>query len=183
MKFYSVKEIADLVGVSKPTVAKQIKEAMIDCDEVHKGKQLYNLEHTKQIISRVNPFFDLESISELGEAAQNAANEREAAQNQPPNAEKQAEISTKDSQTAEKVEAEIVALLRSELERKNKEIDELKAQLIVKDERIDRLYQKIEEYSDKAMFITAADKTAVIMDKSQPPKEDTKKHWFTFWKR
>lgn len=62
MRFYTVKEIADILGVSKTTVQKAIKAAAIEFDKVEKNRQYYSFEKTKQIIVKANKDFDLDTL-------------------------------------------------------------------------------------------------------------------------
>ena len=56
---FTVKEIADFVGVSKPTVQKVINENFIEADKIEKNKfRYYSYEKTVFIIRILKPDFD-----------------------------------------------------------------------------------------------------------------------------
>ena len=56
MKFYTVKEIADILGVSKTTVQKAIKAAAIEFDKVEKNRQYYSFEKDSWSIDRAKDY-------------------------------------------------------------------------------------------------------------------------------
>ena len=56
MRFYTVKEIADILGVSKTTVQKAIKAAAIEFDKVEKTRQYYSFEKDSWSIDRATDY-------------------------------------------------------------------------------------------------------------------------------
>ena len=59
---YTVKEIADILGVSKTTIQKYIKASAIDYDYIEKNKQYYGIDKAKIIIKGVRNDFDVAEI-------------------------------------------------------------------------------------------------------------------------
>ena len=59
MKYYTMRDIADILKVSKTTVRKAIKAAAIEYDKVESNKYFYSIDKTKQIIKNINSDFDL----------------------------------------------------------------------------------------------------------------------------
>ena len=177
MKDFTVKDIADLLKVSKTTVQKYIKTASIQYDYIERNKQFYGPEKAKEIIKSIKPEFDL---SELGfansqEETENSKTETENSKTETENSKEKLEKSQTESENSQEKTAnsEISAdatqrmldMLQQEIEKKDKMITDLQ-------EKLDKAYDKIADMADKAQYITAADKTAQLMDKQQK-KEDT----------
>ena len=63
-KLYTVKEIADLLQVSKPTVQRAINAVGIEADkEDNKHSRFYSVEKVRQIILSINADFDVASLA------------------------------------------------------------------------------------------------------------------------
>lgn len=136
---YTVKEIADTLEVSKTTVQKVIKANNIVYDYVSKNRQYYNYEKTKQIIGLLRADFDFSKL-----------------ENSPTKTENQTENSPTDIVTINRM----LDMLQQEIEKKDKTIQDLQ-------DKLDKAYTQITDLATKAQYITAADKTAQIMDKQQ----------------
>ena len=136
---YTVKEIADLLQVSKTTVQKVIKANNIVYDYVSKNKQYYSYEKAKQIIGLLRKDFDFTKL----EISQTKL-------------ENKIENSKTDIDTVNRM----LDMLQQEIEKKDKTIQDLQ-------NKLDKAYTQITDLATKAQYITAADKTAQIMDKQQ----------------
>ena len=206
MKFYTVKEIADILGVSKTTVQKAIKAAAIECDKVEKNRQYYSLEKTKQIIIKANKDFDLDTLQvglEVENSPTKTENQTENSQILTENSPTESENSktkTENSPTIEKA----LEILEKQLDEKDSTIKDLQEKLAAAYSQISEQSKTIADLATKAQYITAADKTAQIMDKQQKqeemkasaaaadivqtepqeeqPKLQKEKKWFEFWK-
>ena len=206
MRFYTVKEIADILGVSKTTVQKAIKAAAIECDKVEKNRQYYSLEKTKQIIIKANKDFDLDTLQvglEVENSPTKTENQTENSQILTENSPTESENSktkTENSPTIDKA----LEILEKQLDEKDSTIKDLQEKLAAAYSQISEQSKTIADLATKAQYITAADKTAQIMDKQQkqeemkasaaaadivqtePQEEQTKpqkeKKWFEFWK-
>lgn len=206
MKFYTVKEIADILGVSKTTVQKAIKAAAIECDKVEKNRQYYSLEKTKQIIIKANKDFDLDTLQvglEVENSPTKTENQTENSQILTENSPTESENSktkTENSPTIDKA----LEILEKQLDEKDSTIKDLQEKLAAAYSQISEQSKTIADLATKAQYITAADKTAQIMDKQQKqeemkasaaatdivqteqqeeqPKPQKEKKWFEFWK-
>lgn len=201
MKYYTMKDIADILKVSKTTVRKAIKAAAIDYDKVESNKYFYSIDKTKQIIKNINSDFDLRGLqSDL---------ETENSETKFANSQTETEILTANSQT--EIENSKTEFANSQTETENSKTIEvalniLEKQLNEKDNTIKDLQEKlaaaytqigeqsktIADLAAKAQYITAADKTAQLLDKQENNQEETKqdikevkekKKWFEFWKQ
>ena len=206
MRFYTVKEIADILGVSKTTVQKAIKAAAIEFDKVEKNRQYYSFEKTKQIIAKVNKDFDLGTLQvglEVENSPTKTENQTENSQILTENSPTESENSktqTENSPTIEKA----LEILEKQLDEKDSTIKDLQEKLAAAYSQISEQSKTIADLATKAQYITAADKTAQIMDKQQKqeeikasaaaadivqtetqeeqPKPQKEKKWFEFWK-
>ena len=205
MRFYTVKEIADILGVSKTTVQKAIKAAAIEFDKVEKNRQYYSFEKTKQIIVKVNKDFDLGTLQvglEVENSPTKTENQTENSQILTENSPTESENSktqTENSPTIEKA----LEILEKQLDEKDSTIKDLQEKLAAAYSQISEQSKTIADLATKAQYITAADKTAQIMDKQQKQEEmkasaaadvvqtepqeeqpmlQKEKKWFEFWK-
>ena len=206
MRFYTVKEIADILGVSKTTVQKAIKAASIEFDKVEKNRQYYSFDKTKQIIVKVNKDFDLGTLQvglEVENSPTKTENQTENSQISTENSPTESENSktqTENSPTIEKA----LEILEKQLDEKDSTIKDLQEKLAAAYSQISEQSKTIADLATKAQYITAADKTAQIMDKQQKQEEmkasaeaavivqtepqeeqqkpQKKKKWFEFWK-
>ena len=206
MRFYTVKEIADILGVSKTTVQKAIKAASIEFDKVEKNRQYYSFDKTKQIIVKVNKDFDLGTLQvglEVENSPTKTENQTENSQILTENSPTESENSktqTENSPTIEKA----LEILEKQLDEKDSTIKDLQEKLAAAYSQISEQSKTIADLATKAQYITAADKTAQIMDKQQKQEEmkasaeaadivqtepqeeqqkpQKKKKWFEFWK-
>ena len=173
MKFYTVKEIADILGVSKTTVQKAIKAAAIEFDKVEKNRQYYSFEKTKQIIVKVNKDFDLGTLQvglEVENSPTKTENQTENSQILTENSPTESENSktkTENSPTIDKA----LEILEKQLDEKDSTIKDLQEKLAAAYSQISEQSKTIADLATKAQYITAADKTAQIMDKQQKQEE------------
>ena len=199
MKFYTVKEIADILGVSKTTVQKAIKAAGIEFDKVEKNRQYYSFEKTKKIIIKVNKDFYLGALQSDFDVENSPTKTENQTENSPIESEN-SKTKTENSPTIEKA----LEILEKQLDEKDSTIKDLQEKLAAAYSQISEQSKTIADLATKAQYITAAAKTAQIMDKQQKqeeikasasaddviitePHEETakpqkKKKWFEIWK-
>ena len=168
---YTVKELADLLKVSKPTVQKVINENLIEADKLEKNKyRYYSDEKAAFIIRVIKPDFDFSILPQNTEKSLK-------------NTEKPQSISQEFAENIAKPQSEeslnrMLSIIEQQLAEKNKqlaqkdkEIQDLREQ--AERERIDlqdklaAAYAQISEMAQKAQYITAADKTVQIIDKQK----------------
>ena len=169
MKYYTIKEISNIVGVSKTTIQKTIKEIQIDYDYINKNKQCYSIIKTIHIIKSIRPNFD---VSELEAQTENSQTETETSptktENQTDNFYKQTEnsqtkteisqIKTENPQTEREIEA-----LNRLIDIINKQLDEKDKQLAIKDKQIEDLSNRLAE----ALELTKGQQYITVADKAQ----------------
>ena len=179
-KLYTVKEIADLLSVSKPTIQRYINTAAIEPDKEENQCRYYNFDKAVKIIKAVNAEFDISRIAADHEAPQNDAPQTATP---PQNAPQTATAPQNDApQTATPPQNAEIEILKSV-------IATIQEQLVIKDKQIANMDRQIAAYEDQItdyskrlkealeltkgqQYIAAADKTAQIMDKESAGKEN-----------
>ena len=190
-KLYTVKEIADLLSVSKPTIQRYINTAAIEPDKEENQCRYYNFDKAVKIIKAVNAEFDISRIAADHEAPQNDAPQAATPPQNAQNAATEPQNDAPQTATAPQNDAPQAATPPQ-----NAEIDILKSviatiqeQLVIKDKQIANMDRQIAAYEDQItdyskrlkealeltkgqQYIAAADKTAQIMDKESAGKEN-----------
>lgn len=190
-KLYTVKEIADLLSVSKPTIQRYINTAAIEPDKEENQCRYYNFDKAVKIIKAVNAEFDISRIAADHEAPQNDAPQTATPPQNAQNVATEPQNDAPQTATAPQNDAPQAATPPQ-----NAEIDILKSviatiqeQLVIKDKQIANMDRQIAAYEDQItdyskrlkealeltkgqQYIAAADKTAQIMDKESAGKEN-----------
>lgn len=169
-KEYSVKEVASLLGVSKPTVQKVINDLKKEPIRIDRGQiRVYSLDDMMDVIRVVRPGLDASEFD----------NDRQEMQKLPPNAEKEVQNTANECKdelqkganghqnlpndrqwmqnTANALEM-VLETLREELETKNRQISE-------KDKQIESLQATLklaEENLARSQQLHAADKQRLL---------------------
>ena len=178
MKDFTVKDIAKILGVSKPTIQRAINAAAIEASREEKQTRYYNLDAAAAISEKVKPGFDFlacvgSSETPPHDAAraetpprpaetdrQNAENEAAQAETEP----KQAETPPQEDSLA--FMRDMLKTIQEQLAAKDKQIAAYEAQIAVQNEQIrdysDRLKEAM-ELTKGQQYIAAADKTAELM--------------------
>ena len=158
-KLYTVKEIADLLSVSKPTIQRYINTAAIEPDKEENQCRYYNFDKAVKIIKAVNAEFDISRIAADHEAPQNDAPQTAT----PP---QNAEIEILKS---------VIATIQEQLVIKDKQIANMDRQIAAYEDQITDYSKRLKEALELTkgqQYIAAADKTAQIMDKESAGKEN-----------
>ena len=168
---YTVKELSELLKVSKPTVQRAIKELKIEPVEIVKNKfRYYSQQDAENIVKAVIGEDDLNfsqffATSENTETPQNVSQNTE---NEPQNVSQSGRTHRNTENISNDNEAikTMLSMLQKEIEKKDQMINDLQ-------NRLDNAYIKIADMADKAQYIAAADKTVLLMDKKQQMDDDS----------
>ena len=167
MKDYTVKEIADLISVSKTTIQKFIKNNGIEYDYIKSNRQYYSFSKVKMIIVGLRGDFEFTEIenspTKTENQIENSPTKTEKPKIETENFENEIENSktkTENSPTEMETLNRMLDMLQAEVEKKDKTIQDLQ-------NKLDNAYSQIADFATKAQYITAADKTVQIMDKQQ----------------
>ena len=141
-RLYTVKEIADILNVSKPTVQRAINTNGIEADkEDNKHSRYYSYEKTKEIVDKINPDYII-----IFEAQHTAT---------PPQSE---EI---------ELVRDLVITLQEQIKIKDKQIEYYQEQIKDYSNRLKEamaLAEKQQELTQGHLYITAVDKVEQLTD-------------------
>ena len=169
-KLYTVKEIADLLSVSKPTIQRYINTAAIEPDKEENQCRYYNFDKAIKIIKAVNAEFDISRIAADHEAPQNDAPQTATApQNDVPQA------ATPPQNAEIDILKSVIATIQEQLVIKDKQIANMDRQIAAYEDQITDYSKRLKEALELTkgqQYIAAADKTAQIMDKESAGKEN-----------
>ena len=179
-KLYTVKEIADLLSVSKPTIQRYINTAAIEPDKEENQCRYYNFDKAVKIIKAVNAEFDISRIAADHEAPQNDAPQTatppQNAQNAATEPQNDAPQTATPPQNAEiDILKSVIATIQEQLVIKDKQIANMDRQIAAYEEQITDYSKRLKEALELTkgqQYIAAADKTAQIMDKESAGKEN-----------
>lgn len=160
---FTVKQIAELLSVSKPTVQKAIKKLAIEPERAqNNNRRYYSYADTVAIIKAVNPSYDFSLLSEFGAKPQTeppkTENQTAKPQTEPPN---------QDEKTAKPPSGAEVELLKSMLGVIQEQLKEKDKQLAIKDKQIQDLSDRLAEAMQLTrgqQYIAAADKTTELLE-------------------
>ena len=170
-KLYTVKEIADLLQVSKPTVQRAINAAGIEADkEDNKHSRFYSVEKARQIILSINADFDVASLAKQTDTSETFG---ETPQQTPQNDATQSET-PQQTGDLELVKA-MLTTLQGQLAAKDKQIAALEEQLVVKDRQIKDYSARLAEAMELTkgqQYISAAEKVERIAAAQAAPENE-----------
>lgn len=169
MKDYTVKEIAEIIEVSKPTVQKVIKDLSIDPVRIEKNKyRFYCYADVVKVIKSIRSDFDFEKLQNGIEKSQNETEKSENfSEKQPNETEKPQNETAKQPSGSHSDELDLMRSMLSLIQEQMKEKDK---QLAIKDKQIQDLNDRLAEAMELTkgiQYITAADKTVQLMEKSE----------------
>ena len=165
MMEFTTKQIAELLGVSKPTVQKEIKRLAVEPERrENNNRAFYSYADTVSVIKAIRPNYDFSLLSQFGEKPQN---ETAKPQNEPQNTAKpQNLVQNSEGQTAKPQNEELEFLKRA--------LSVIEAQLAEKDKQLEKKDEQIKDLSNRLaeamqltrgqQYITAADKTTELLE-------------------
>ena len=173
VKEYSIKDIADVLWVSKTTVRKAIQREKIEFDCSKNNKQRYSEEKARQIIKAIKPDYEF-------------ANSEIETENQEPKEEENCENSK--TETANSQSAEML-VLKQAIDLLGKQLEEKDKQLKQKDKQIDDLNDRLREAMELThaqQYISATEKTTKLLEEQSASAEEgiepvAKKSLFAKW--
>lgn len=180
MNEFSVKDIAALLGVSKPTVQSYINNNDIQASRVAKNNtRLYSYDTVVEIIRALDAEFDISILctqvpnsAKSDDEVPNFANDSEKQGNLAQNLAQNSANSAKE-QTEESDAIHIMlSMLQRELAAKDRMITELREEKIDLQGKLAQAYADITDLAKKAQYITAADKTTQLLDLQEKQKKE-----------
>lgn len=171
-KLFTVKEIAELLGVSKPTVQRAINTAAIEADtEDNKHTRSYCYDKTVSIIKSIDANFDLSVLAKQTDTPPKIG---ETPQQIPPNEAKQTDTPPQTSEL--ELVKSMLATIQEQLAIKDKQIAAFEEQLAIKDKQIEDYSARLAEamqLTKGQQYIAAADKVERIAAAQASPEGET----------
>lgn len=165
MEEYTIKQIAELLGVSKPTVQKKIKELAVEPErKENNNRAFYSYADTIAVIRAIKPNYDFSLLPSLGAKPQN---ETAKPQNEAQNTAKPQNIAQNLENETAKPQNEELEFLKRALSIIEAQLAEKDKQLAVKDEQIKDLNNRLAEayqITRGQQYIAAADKTTELLE-------------------
>ena len=168
-KLYTVKGIAELLNVSKPTIQRYINTAAIEPDKEENQCRYYSYDKAVEIIKAVNAEFDISRIAADHEAPQNDAPQTATPPQNAP------QTATPPQNAEIEILKSVIATIQEQLVIKDKQIANMDRQIAAYEDQITNYSKRLKEALDLTkgqQYIAAADKTAQIMDKESAGKEN-----------
>lgn len=165
MTEFTTKQIAELVGVTKPTIQKAINELNIQPERKdNNNRGYYGYADVVSIIKKAKPNFDFSLLEEFSAKPQN---ETAKPQNETPN-------TAKPQNFAENLENQTEKPKNEELEFLKKALAIIEAQLAEKDKQLEKKDEQIKDLNNRLaealqltkgqQYIAAADKTTELLE-------------------
>jgi uncharacterized protein YjcR len=165
MKDFTVKELADILEVSKTTVRKTIQRENIAFDYMKNNKQYYSAEKAKSIIVATKEDFDFSTL-DFEFANSQTDLENKGANLKTEGANSQTESENLKTETAN-LKTQEIELLKDTIDIIKKQLEEKDKQLAVKDKQIEDLAERLKEAMELTkgqQYIAAADKTTQLLE-------------------
>ena len=187
MREFTVKDLAEILGVSKPTIQRAINAAAIEANREDKQTRYYNLDAAAAISAKVKPDFDFLACVGCSETPPHDATHTETPlQN---GAEGQIEVenvseqtATEPKQAATPPQADGMELMRAmlttiqeQLAAKDKQIAAYEAQIAMQNEQIKDYSERLREAMELTkgqQYIAAADKAAELLEAAGGQEEE-----------
>ena len=165
MKDFTVKELAELVGVSKTTIQIVINSAAISSTREDGQTRYYNVESAAAIISKIKPDYNVLELKQLAEQPTHMAEQTET----PPQITATEPKQTETPQQTENIELmrEMLKTIQEQLAAKDKQIASYEAQIKAQGEQIIEYSNRLKEAMELTkgqQYIAAADKTAGLIE-------------------
>ena len=180
MREFTVKDLAELLGVSKPTIQRAINAAAIEADREDGQTRYYSYAAAAAISAKVKPDFDFSACVGGSETPPNVPPQTETPQNQtqntattPPNVPPQTETPPQ-ADSMEFMRA-MLTTIQEQLAAKDKQIAAYEAQIAMKDKQIEDYSARLAEAMELTkgqQYIAAADKAAGLLEAAASQEEE-----------
>ena len=131
---YTIKDLAELLDVSKTTVSRAMKDIDVSYDYIEKNRQMFNYETAVNIISYINKNFDFSKIETPQQENHNTATKSQRKRNTSQQKPQQTATTQQEIKEIAKSQQQIISILENT-------IKSLESQLSEKDRQINNLTQ------------------------------------------
>ena len=159
MREFTVKDLAELLGVSKPTIQRAINAAAIEADREDGQTRYYSYAAAAAISAKVKPDFDFSAC--VGDS--------ETPPNVPPQTETPPQADSMEFMRA------MLTTIQEQLAAKDKQIAAYEAQIAMKDKQIEDYSARLAEAMELTkgqQYIAAADKAAGLLEAAASQEEE-----------
>lgn len=156
-KEWSVRDLAELCGVSKPTVQAAIKELELEFDEFKKNRQIYYPTKARMIAEKIKEDLNFDEIficDDKDESLREERNDNEITNSE--KVEKKSENIAKTSENVDKKLEEVEKRLEELAKSQQSEIEFLRKQIETKDQQIQDQTDQIKNLTVKNDTLLAA---------------------------
>ena len=202
MTEFTVKDLAEILGVSKPTIQRAINAAKIEANREDKQTRYYNLDTAADISLKVKPDFDFFAFVGCFDLPPNDPEQTETPPHGAATTEKKSPNDPEQTETPPQNMEFMRAMLstiQEQLAAKDKQIAAYEAQIAMKDKQIEDYSARLAEAMELTkgqQYIAAADKAAgllestgnqeeevIITDITDEPQEPTEPVKKSFWQK
>ena len=152
MREFTVKDLAEILGVSKPTIQRAINAAAIEANREDKQTRYYNLDAAAAISAKVKPDFDF--LACVGDATQ---------------------TETPTQNESMELMRSMLTTIQEQLAAKDKQIAAYEAQIAMQNEQIKDYSERLREAMELTkgqQYIAAADKAAELLEAAGGQEEE-----------
>ena len=187
MREFTVKDLAELLGVSKPTIQRAINAAAIEADREEKQTRYYSFDTAAAISAKVKPDFDFSACVGGSETPPNVPPQTETpmqnadtpTQNpdlsrHTPHFEAEHTDTPPQNDSMELMKA-MLTTIQEQLAAKDKQIAAYEAQIAMQNEQIKDYSERLREAMELTkgqQYIAAADKTAGLLEAAAASQEE-----------
>ena len=172
MREFTVKDLAELLGVSKPTIQRAINAAAIEADREDGQTRYYSHAAAAAISAKVKPDFDFSACVGGSEAPPNVPPQTETPQNDAKHTATTPQNDATHAETpppADNLEfmRAMLTTIQEQLAAKDKQIAAYEAQIAMKDKQIEDYSARLAEAMELTrgqQYIAAADKPAGLLE-------------------
>ena len=180
MREFTVKDLAELLGVSKPTIQRAINAAAIESDREDGQTRYYSYAAAAAISAKVKPDFDFSACVGDSETPTNVPPQTETPQNQPKNTATTPQNVPPQTETppqADRMELmrAMLTTIQKQLAAKDKQIEVYEAQKAMKDKQIEDYSARLAEAMELTkgqQYIAAADKATGLLEAAASQEEE-----------
>ena len=172
MREFTVKDLAELLGVSKPTIQRAINAAAIEADREDGQTRYYSFDTAAAISAKVKPEFDFLGVVGGSDVPPHDATQTETPQNDAKHTATTPQNDATHAETppqADNLEfmRAMLSTIQEQLAAKDRQIAAYEAQIAMKDKQIEDYSARLAEAMELTrgqQYIAAADKTAGLLE-------------------
>ena len=187
MREFTVKDLAEILGVSKPTIQRAINAAAIEANREDGQTRYYSFDAAAAISAKVKPDFDFvacvgeptqtETPTQTDDASRNTADE---IRHESGFEAEQTETTATRTETPTQSESmefmrAMLSTIQEQLAAKDKQIAAYEAQIAMKDKQIEDYSARLAEAMELTrgqQYIAAADKAAELLEAAGSPENE-----------